>query len=309
MNTIKCLTVLALLTVGCRGAPPGQPSHHRPPPAAEMARDQIFFAARTPEPVLLALIVQRTREPSRSGAVLEAKALVAARNRLQSLFWERVELPSWPGAALRDALQAWQTQRSGRGLRLSFQATTSHLSIAVRQPEGGFELQVPSLSASGTTQDPHGLTQLRTGPATLTVNGQTWHGVVLAEALEPGSRAWPAYSQFEMWLATTAQGGLWLGRCDLHAAAACGEVLRAEVGQPVLKRPFSVQATATRRDAPSGFALPTAWSADLGGLLQLQRQDGQVGRGKAPAGGPAVYDLSAAAGDGALALVFHLQDQ
>ena len=309
MKPIGQLVILALLTISCRGGHPSQPPHHTPPLAAEMARDQIFFAAQSPEPLLLALIVQRTREPDRPGAVLEAKALVAARNRLQSLFWERISLDSWPGEQLQDALQAWQSQRSGRGLRLSFQATTSHLSVAVRQPEGGFELEVPSLTEAGTTQDPHGLTRLRSGAATLTVNGQTWQGVVLAEALEPGSRAWPNYGQFEMWLATTARGGLWLGRCDLSAAAACGEAIHAKAGQPLVKQPFSTHIAASRQDAASGFALPTAWSVDLGGPLGLERQDGQLGRGKAPAGGSALYDLSVATGGGALALVFHLQDR
>jgi len=289
------------LCAACRGTPARQAQH------SEMARDQLFFAAFVPEPVILALIVQRTRDPAVPGATLEAKAFLVARNRLQSLFWERVALDTWPGRDLAAVLKAWQSQRKGPGLRLSFAVAATQFTLTVRQPGGSFSLRGSQLHDIGWTADPHGRTALRAGSGELEVNGQTWHGAVLAETLEPGSRAWPEFGRFELWLAATQDGALWLGRSDL--AAGRGSATVVAPGKPARVQPFSVRIAQTRRDAVTGFALPTAWHAHLDETRTLSRTDGQSGRGTAPGGRQAVYDISVAGEPRATALIFHLQDK
>ncbi len=272
-----------------------------------MARDQLFFTAQLPEPVLLALIVQRTRAPQGSGALLEVKAFLVARDRLQSLFWEQVALDAWPGADLQTVLTAWQQQRRGPGLRLTFAVADPTLQLSVRQPSGGFALETMNLQDFSTIADPHGATRVRAGTGSLEVNGKRWQGPVLAEQLAAGSQAWPQFGQFEMWLAAAADGALWLGRTDLRAGT--GQAVVLAPGQPPRVQRFTPQVTQTRPDAPSGFALPQAWRVTLEKPSDLQRRDGQPSRGTAPSGGPAVYDISVASGQGTTALVFHLQDQ
>ena len=272
-----------------------------------MARDQLFFVAQTPEPVLLALIVQRTREPLGPSVMLEVKAFLVARGRVQSLFWERVALDAWPGEDLRDALAAWQKQRRGPGLRLGFAVDTTGLSVSVRQPSGGFALQAHDLHAIGTLADPHGEVSLRAGVGSLEVNGKQWQGPVLAERLAPGGLAWPHFGRFEMWLAAPNDGTLWLGRTDLRAGI--GQAAVVALGRPARIQAFHVQVAKMHRDATTGFDLPDAWQVALEAPAALTRSGGQAGRGEAPGGGPAVYDISVASGPQATALVFHLQDE
>lgn len=290
---------VALLSLACRGQP-------APPQHAEMARDQIFFAAQTPEPVLLALILQRTRTPTEPTTALEVKAFLVARNRLQSLFWERVSLDTWPGDDLDAVLTAWQAQRKGPALRLDFAVQPTTLDVSVRQPSGGFALHATRLSPLGKMTDPHGMVSLRAGSAALEVNGETWHGPVLAEQLAPESQAWPTYGQFEMWLAAAPDGALWLGRNDLMHHS--GQAAVVPLAQPARLAAFPVAVTRSRVDVPTGFALPNAWNIALEAPVALVRQTGEPSRGHAPNGGPAVYDISVATGPQTTALVFHLQD-
>ncbi len=299
--TAAGLWLALALCAACRGP---QPATAHPP---EMARDQLFFAARKPEPVLLALVLQRTRDATGPGATLEAKAFLVARDRLQSLFWERVALDAWPGDDLRDVLAAWQRQRKGPGLRLSYSVEATRLTLGVRQPGGGFVLDAEDLQQAVETKDPHGRALLRSGSGSLEVNGQRWQGPVLAERLAPGSRAWPHFGRFEMWLAGLGDGALWLGRCDLQTGVGQAAVITA--GSQARLQPFTVQPAETRRDAQTGFALPTAWTVHLDENRRLLRRDGQTGRGQAPGGGAALYDISVASEPHATALIFHLQDE
>ncbi len=293
------LTLLCCLA--CRSPSPPPIAH------AEMARDQLFFVAQTPEPVLLALIVQRTRTPTEPGATLEVKAFLVARDRLQSLFWERVQLDAWPGDDLQDALAAWQKTRTSPGIRLKFAVEPRSVSLNVRQPSGGFALDATDLQPLGTVPDPHGEVTARAGVGTLEVNGKKWRGPVLAERLAPGSQAWPQFGQFEMWLAAPTDGALWLGRFDLQRQT--GRAAVVAEGQAARIAPFQVTINHTRDDAESGFALPDAWTVGLPTPVSLTHAVGQLGRGTAPKGGAAVYDIGVASGSGATALVFHLQDQ
>ncbi len=311
MTLTAVLRCVALITVtwACRSPEPTKPLPAPATQALEMARDQWFFAAQTPEPVLLALILQRTRDREATATTLEAKAFLVARDRLQSLFWERVELDRWPGEDLATVLTAWQKQRKGPGLRLAFATEPAGLTLTVRQPAGGFTLTATDLQPIGTTNDPHGESQLRAGTGQLEVNGVKWQGQVLAEHLEPGSRAWPSFGRFEMWLAAPTEGGLVLGRCDLRAPPPCGEAVVLSPGQPPLRQGFAVQPFDAQRDVTTGFLLPRRWRLEPMAGGEVVWRDGQTGRGRAPGGSQAVYDIGVASGPGALALVFHLQDQ
>ena len=272
---------------------------------ARMARDQIFFAGRAPEPVLMAVVLQRSTNADGSApTVIEAKAFLAWRGTWRTPFWDRVEVPSWPGDDLGDALEAWRAARPRR-LRVAANRTDAGLSLTLRRPNGGLRIEAPALIEAGEGVDPHGRVRWRSGAGTARVNGREVKGVVLVERLTTVANEWPRFGGFEMWLRTPPGGGLELAR--VAGGAGHGPSVRVDAqGAPRAGR-LQVRPLATRPDVESGFALPTRWQV---GDTTLVRRGGELGRGRAPGGGPAVYDIGLAtstAGDDA-ALVFHLRD-
>ena len=97
----------------------------------QMARDQVFFVGKDPHPALVALIFQRTEAPL---PAVEAKLFVGWKGELRPTFWERVELPVWPGAGLEDALDAWRAVRGGRALRVQWLDGQERFEITVQTP-------------------------------------------------------------------------------------------------------------------------------------------------------------------------------
>jgi hypothetical protein len=79
---------------GCRPAAPA---------AAEMRREQLFFAAPGPPTTLVVAVLQWTRTgPGRRGAEVEAK-IFSADGRWRSPVWEQMVLDSWKGYSLRSS--------------------------------------------------------------------------------------------------------------------------------------------------------------------------------------------------------------
>lgn len=278
------------------------------PATADMARDQLFFVGHDPEPVLLAVVLQRTSEGE--GAVIEAKSFLAWRGKWRTPFWERVRVPRWPGRSVAQAIGAWRESRGGsEKLRVRWRSDPKGFELRLRRRSGALILRARGLAPAGGGEDPHGRVTWRSGAGTLTVNGREVQGVVAAESLAEVRAAWPRFGRFEMWLQAPASGGLVLGRTALSGARGEGRAL--VVGPSGASRvPFAVRVRATRSDAQTGFALPTAWGLERPAAAVLERTGGELGRGEGAGGGPAVYDISLATdSDGkAAALVFHLQD-
>ena len=270
-----------------------------------MARDQLFFVGRDPDPLLLTLVFQRHRRGE--GAALEAKAFTAFRGAWMTPFWERVELETWPGDGLDHALTAWQQARTGGDLRLSWSDDDAGLRVLLRGRSTAVELTAEALSPAGTGEDPHGPLSWRAGPAVAKVDGREIRGLLVAERLTEGRVPEPTFGRFELWLLAAADGGLLLGRRTLSEPGP-GAALRVAPDGAALIEPFEPSAGATRVDPDSGFALPTRWRLTD---LELHRRGGEGGRGVRPDGGPAVYDVSYASSpaDGTEALILHLHDE
>lgn len=251
-----------------------------------MARHQVFFAGRGAHSALLALIVQRVRGPD--GIELEAKAVLAWDGAWRTPFWERVPLQRWPGTSLEGALGAWEAAHRGRPLRLEVERGAG-LSIGLRTPEGGLELEIPTLLDAGSGSGPHGALTWRSGAASLEVNGARVRGTAVVEELSGGDPS-PDFDGFELWWLAEAEG-MRLGR--VHGGS--GTALR--VGGGV--EPLSVVAGERVVDAPSGHALPRTWIVDGRAYRWV---GGELGRGE----GGAVSDLGVAVAEGGEALVFHL---
>ncbi len=307
---MRRLLLLALfIGMGCagpapKGAPPDQsPTATKPEPPA-IAREQLFFSGQDEDgPVLAALILQR--EPRTSGAVLEAKGFVALGGVLRSPFYERAELPAWPGDDVPAALEAWRSVRTGPPMRIEW-AGAEGLGAMIRTKGASLEVRLRDPAPAGKAPGPHGPVSWVAGPATLTVDGKEVTGVGVVETLR-GSVATPAFGCFEMWLLAPTPGSLVLGRATLGAQGTSLRVDSEGRGGP---GPFAVQVTGAQKHEPTGFSLPTAWTlpGDDLALNRIGRFDPVVG--KTASGGPAVYDIGLARSEdgGAAALVFHLQD-
>jgi hypothetical protein len=122
---------------------------------------------------------------------------------------------------------------------------------------------------------------------------------VVVESLRNAPVVWPRFGHFEMWV--LADGGrLAVGRSPGRALWVDPEGVQSTAE-------FSATAARRRTEAPSGFKLPSGWWQGVGPAWS--RVDGALSRGRAPDGGPAVYDISLARGGASrVALVFHLQD-
>jgi hypothetical protein len=305
----RLLVMVVVLGVGCMGpSPTGAPTDVSPavtpaePPA--IAREQLFFSGRDEGgPVLAALILQR--EPRPAGAVLEAKGFVALGGVLRSPFYERAELPSWPGDEVPAALEAWRSARTGAPMRIEWGGAEG-LGAMVRTPGAALEIRLREATPAGETLGPHGSVSWSAGPATLTVDGKEISGVGAVETLR-GSIANPVFGRFEMWLLAPTPGSLVLGRVRFGKQGTSLRVDSKGRGGP---GHFDVLVTGQQRHEPTGFDLPTAWTLPGDGLALTRsgRFDPVVGR--SPSGGPAVYDIGLARSEdgGAAALVFHLQD-
>lgn len=277
-----------------------------PARAGEMARDQIFFAGSDPEPLLLAIILQRTE--TKLGAVAEAKVFIASGDSWRQPFWEQAELPFWPGQNLDAALDAWQAVRKGRALRLRWAGGESTFELDLQTGGGRISLRATELADAGAGTDPHGPVIWRAGAGSVTINGALVRGTVLLEALPRAEEPWPRFGRFEMWLIGGAGGGLILGRH--YAGQKTGRAIAVAAGGKVSRMPFGAEVLSSRADPSTGFQLPSRWRLATTGKPTLERRAGDVGRGTAPSGGPAVFDISLAttAGGKTRALVFHLQD-
>lgn len=285
---------------GCRK--PTMPGHD----SGEMARHQWFFAAQHPQPVLLALVLQRTRAPGDTTTRLEAKAFVVAGGKLQSIFFRTATLPGWPGATLQGTVQAWQRVGLGPGLRLETAGGQDGVGLSIQQPSSRISLDCPRLTPPVRLVDPHGPADLASGPAALVVNGARWQGTLVQETLLPGARDWVRYGRFEMWALLTAEGTLGLGRLDYQGHSGRGELLLAE---PTTRRViWQTDVVQEEVEATTGWPLARSWRAQWGPSAVIRRVDGTLQRGRSPGGGPAIYDIGVGAGDGTLALIFALRD-
>ncbi len=306
----RLLLLALLLGLGCsgpKGAPADVSPAITPPEPPEIAREQLFFSGHDEDgPVLAALILQR--EPRGAGAVLEAKGFVAMGGVLHSPFYERAELPLWPGDDMPAALDAWRTARTGAPMRIEWGGAEG-VGAMIRTKGASLEVRLREPAPAGETHGPHGPVSWVAGPATLTVDGKEVTGVGVVETLR-GSVANPAFGRFEMWLLAPSPGALVLGRVTLGGSEP-GSALRVDPsGRGGLGR-FEVQVTGTQRHEPTGFDLPTAWALRAeGGLVLTRVGEAAPVVGRAPTGGPAVYDIGLARSEdgAAAALVFHLQD-
>lgn len=276
-----------------------------------MARQQLFFVgSHANQPVLLAVVLQW--RPSGAGAIIESKAFLAWAGRWKPPFYDRVTVDRWPGSALGPTARAWAAAaRRPKRVRVGWVGGSDGFRLSIRRPAGALALTATGLRPAGTGVDPHGTVSWRAGPATLRVNGVDLVGVVISERLRRVREPWPRFGRFEMWLGRTAGGDAVLGRCHFRSTTVClGSAL---VVTPTIAgtrtEPLRVGVPFTRRDPVSGFELPKAWSVQAPSLGALQRAGGTLGRGQAPDGGPAVYDISFAHGPKGSALVFHLQDR
>lgn len=261
-----------------------------------MCRDQVFFAG---EGVVLALVLQRERRGG--AAAVEAKGFLALDGRWVSPFWERLELPGWPGDGLEEALDAWRAAGGGRRLRLEGQAAEG-LSLALRTPSARLALALPRPGEAGSGEGPHGPLSWRSGRADLELDGRLLRGVAAWERLVGGEPA-PRFGRFELWALAPSAGGLVLGRRWLDRLE--GAALVVDAGGAGAPAGFESEVLETRADPETGFALPVRWRVEG---AALSRAAGQTSRGLAPGGGPAIYDIGLAVGQGVSALVFHLQD-
>lgn len=276
-----------------------------------MSRHQIFFAGVDPEPILVALILKRTRDAS--GIFVEAKSFVAWNGQWQTPFWERKRLKRSPGASLAALAGAWQAAAGAAELRLNVQETSHKLKMTLRRKQGGLEIDARGLAPVGTASDPHGAITWRAGSARIKVNGKRFRGKLVVEQLAHATTPWPHFGRFEMWLRGLADGGLLLGRVTIHGVEGKGRALLLPASGKAAVVPFAVASASTREDKDSGFKLPIGWQLGRPIPALMRRAGGEVGRGKAPDGKPAVYDISLAVGDGGpvaggTALVFHLHD-
>ena len=270
-------------------------------------RDQLFFVGRIGrEPVLLAIVLQRRADPV--GAVVEAKAFLSWRGRWRTPFYEQVRLPAWPGGGLKRAIDAWRLGRGQAGkLRVAWRETKSGFELRMRRPSGGIRLSAHALRHAGTGSDPHGTVRWRTGPGEVVVNGKTVAGVVIAEELSVVRQPWPTFGRFEMWLHAPPGGGAVLARCRLEGRVCSGRALRLDAAGASANARFRADVLQSRPDAPTHFHVPIAWRV---GEVEMTRADGEAGRGTAPGGGPALYEIGAVGAiSGDAALVFHLQDE
>lgn len=263
--------------------------------AATLVRDQVFFAG---DGVLIAAILQR--EPDVS--VVETKLFTVWQGRWQAPSWERVEVATRPEDGPEAAVRAWQAAGGSRGLRLAWSSVGGGLRVGVRTPSAALVLDAPALVDAGGGDDPHGPVIWRAGRATLTVDSREIPGVAVWEHLADAPVPHPRFGDFEMWVVAPAGGGLTLGRARRGVV---GAALHVAAGGLAVTAPFEVRGLETRRDEQTGFTLPGAWVVDGAAFA---RTGGEAGHGVAPGGGPAVYDVSAAAGGGGTALVFHLRD-
>ena len=274
--------VLALLAVSVVNV---LRSEDRPRPP--IARDQLFFVGDGGS-VLLALIVQRVPIRHRDASI-EAKSFLVWDGRFETPFYTAWEVEDYWPATIEDV-----TYVSPSDLRIRVQ--NQPFCLIVRRPAGALELSAPTVTDAGTGDDPHGEVAWTAGRGTLNVNGKVVDGTVLIERLSRPTTAWPRFGKFEMWLLAPPEGGLVLGRT--------GSAVVIPRHGPPRHIPFAPVAEVTRADPDSGFRLPIRWNV---GGKELDRVTGSVGRGTSPGGGPAVYDISFARGEGA-ALVFHLED-
>ena len=285
-----------------------KPARPLPP---TMSRHQLFFAGTDPEPIIVALILKRIRDDT--GNLVEAKAFVAWNGRWQTPFWERKKVDSWPAASLTALATAWQRASGTRQPRLKVSEGGRRLELAIRRKQGGLQIDARRLSAVGVGVDPHGPIRWRAGPARLTINGKRFRGRLVVEHLARATTPWPRFGRFEMWLHSRADGGLLFGRVAITGVEGKGEALSISAAGTAKVLPFEVASASTRRDDKTGFSLPIGWQIGAPKPGLMRRVAGEVGRGESPDGGPALYDVSLAVGDGGpvtggQALVFHLQD-
>ncbi len=271
--------------------------------AGEMARDQLVFGAWQPEPLVALLVLQRQRAAPGEPVTLEAKAFIAARGELKLLFFERVSLSEWP-LDLPAAVAAWQRSGKPSTARPKLSAHDNQLDLSVQLPSGGLRLHSEILQEAGTVIDPHGVALLRAGWATLTVNGKDWHGQLVAERLQPGARAWLHYRRFEMWVMLRSSGALTLARVQHGGPNRAALLVQAGQASQVQ---LPVAITAEQLDFSTQLKQAQAWQVG-DAATQMTRTAGTTTRGRSPSGGPALYNLSVAQGDGALALVSGLSD-
>jgi hypothetical protein len=296
VRSVLLLSAL-LLTVSCARDPDdGQPS--------DMAREQLFFVSEQPDELLVALVLQRHRQPP--GVVIEAKAFVAWQGRWRTPFWERVEADRWPGRRPGKAIELWQEHRGGEALRLSWEEQGDRLEVGVRSRSAALEFEASGLAELGEGRDPHGPVAWRGGPAVARIDGKEVAGLLVVEELKRAEQPWPTFGVFEMCLVRAMGGTLLLGR--QQPGGLDGQMLVLSGADDVDVDVFRVQPLDSRVDPETGFGLPSRWR--LGTSTHLERQGGQAGRGSRPDGGPAIYDVSYARGVEipVEALIFHLQD-
>ena len=274
-----------------------------------MAREQVFFTGAAPEPVLLAVVLQRTTDgtPGAPTAV-EAKAFLAWDGAWRTPFFERVTLPRWPGDDPESAVAAWQAARMGPRLRVRYRDAAQGFVLGLRRPGGGLTVAAVGLRSAGAGDDPHGTVTWRAGPGRLTLNGREIPGTVVVERLAVVRSAWPWFGRFEMWLRRPPEGGLQLARVHLHGRDGRGLGLAVDPSGAARLEPFVCTVAATRLDPVTGRLVPTSWR--LWDDTELVRTGGEAGRGSDPAGGAALYDIGAALAPPTAdaALVFHLED-
>jgi len=298
MKRIFC--ALATL-VSCLASPPVDAS----PPA--MARHQIFFVGHDPQPVVVALILQISRDERRNQA--EAKAFLGWHGKWQTPFWERVELPAWPGDDLDAMANAWQRARTGKELKVTWNGDGRAFELGLRRKSGALVVSASALAPCGGGDDPHGQVAWRASRGALRVNGREVRGVVLVDSLGPGAVAWPRFGVFEMWLVAGRDGSLTLARVDLVRRKV--GALRVSSDGSGRTASFAVTPRRVRSDSETRFMLPDQWDAEVDRTHVLTRRDGEIGRGRRPDGAPALYDIGLASSeDGSTqALVFHVQDE
>jgi len=262
----------------------------------------VVFVGQDPDVVLL-VVLQRERDAN--GAVAEAKAFIGWEGGWRAPYWERVALGRWPGTDPSAAVASWQEAGGGQGLRLDWRSSGRHdLELKLRTPSQALRLESSRLEPAPGGRGPHGDLERRAGRGLLWVGEEPVAGVVVWEQLTGDTTARPTFGVFEMWVLAPEGGGLVWGR-DTLGDTTPGSALRVSRDGEAAVTDFTVAVAETRSDAVSGQELPLAWSVE--GLV-LRRVGGELGRGTSPTGGPAVYDVSLAGGEGGQGLVFHLVD-